>query len=63
MNDAMPPDPTHPEARPGDIAPAGSEDTAENLCPTCGGSGRSDDGAECPVCAGTGRVIEGVGGG
>jgi len=63
VTDQIPRDPTHPEERPGDIAPADTEDTGENLCPACSGSGRADDGSECPVCAGSGRVIEGVGGG
>ena len=47
---------------PGDDAAPGTPGTGENVCPTCGGSGRID-GAECAVCGGTGRVIEGIGGG
>jgi DnaJ-class molecular chaperone len=47
---------------PGDEAPEGAESTAENLCPTCSGSGRAD-GDECPDCGGSGHVNEAVGGG
>ncbi|HEX8419517.1 MAG TPA: hypothetical protein VF638_05830 [Sphingomonas sp.] len=47
---------------PGDDAAPGTPGTGENVCPTCGGSGRID-GAECDVCGGSGRVIEGIGGG
>jgi hypothetical protein len=59
----LPPDPTEPGMRPGDVAPPGTPDTGENLCPHCGGSGRHEDGSSCPVCEGTGRVVEGIGGG
>lgn len=59
----LPPDPTDPETRPGDQAAAGTPNTGENLCPTCGGSGRAEDGEPCETCSGTGRVIEGIGGG
>lgn len=52
-----------PEMRPGDQAPPGTPDTGENLCPACGGSGRTEDGGPCPECEGTGRVIEAIGGG
>lgn len=54
-----------------DIAPPGSElpegwpavaGEGENICPTCGGSGRVDDGA-CPECGGSGRVVERIAGG
>jgi len=34
--------------------------TGENVCPSCGGSGRQD-GAPCPTCDGSGRVTEPVG--
>ena len=47
---------------PGDDAPEGTQGAGENLCPTCGGSGRMQ-GAECPNCQGTGKVVEGIGGG
>jgi hypothetical protein len=46
---------------PGDEAPPGTPDTGENVCPTCGGSGRRE-GGECPTCGGTGKVIEAIGG-
>ena len=34
----------------------------ENVCPTCGGSGKAD-GGECPECGGSGKVIEKIAGG
>ncbi|CAN5768199.1 hypothetical protein BH09PSE5_BH09PSE5_08570 [soil metagenome] len=46
---------------PGDEAPAGTPGTGENVCPTCGGSGRSASGT-CPTCQGLGKVTVGVGG-
>lgn len=46
---------------PGDIAPAGTPGTGDNLCPDCSGSGRLGQ-RECQTCGGSGRVIEGVGG-
>ena len=46
---------------PGDEAPPGTPGTAENVCPRCGGSGRT--GSEvCANCQGTGRVNVGIGG-
>jgi hypothetical protein len=45
---------------PGDEVPAGTPQSAENVCPDCGGSGRRD-GASCETCDGTGRVIVNVG--
>jgi len=54
--------PEDPNVAPADEAPPGSDDTAEDICPTCGGSGKRD-GDECPDCRGTGRVTEAVGGG
>jgi DnaJ-class molecular chaperone len=47
---------------PGDEAPEGAESTAENVCPACSGTGRSNGGA-CPACGGSGEVNEAVGGG
>lgn len=46
---------------PGDDAAPGTPGTGENLCRTCGGSGRTDADA-CPACGGTGRVTEALGG-
>ena len=46
---------------PGDEAPAGTPGTGENVCPTCGGSGRVLD-RPCANCGGTGLVTVGVGG-
>ncbi|USI73237.1 hypothetical protein [Sphingomonas morindae] len=46
---------------PGDEAAPGTPGTGEDLCPTCHGSGRSDQGA-CPTCEGTGKVVRGIGG-
>jgi DnaJ-class molecular chaperone len=50
------------DTAPGDEAPPGRRETAPNVCPDCGGSGRRD-GDECATCAGTGVVEEAVGGG
>lgn len=47
---------------PGDEAAPGTPGTGENLCRTCGGSGRQD-GKTCPVCGGSGKVVEGLAGG
>lgn len=46
---------------PGDEAPPGTPGTGENVCRTCGGTGRLS-GRTCPACQGTGTVIEGIGG-
>jgi hypothetical protein len=46
----------------GDEAPPAEPSAGENVCETCGGTGRYGD-AECADCDGTGRVIEAVGGG
>lgn len=46
---------------PGDEAPPGTPGTGEDVCPTCGGSGRQS-GAACATCSGTGRVTVGIGG-
>ena len=46
---------------PGDQAPAGTEDTGENICRDCGGTG-TREGKPCVTCGGTGRVIEAIGG-
>lgn len=35
--------------------------TGENVCPQCGGTGRTADGQRCERCQGAGRVIEPVG--
>jgi hypothetical protein len=51
-----------PDLRPGDEAEPGTPGTAEDLCETCGGSGKVD-GKTCPECEGTGRVVRGIGGG
>ena len=51
-----------PPMSPGDEAPAGTPGTGENVCPACGGSGKSGGGAVCPTCSGTGKVTVGVGG-
>jgi hypothetical protein len=58
--DASDQDPTASMA-PGDEAPQGTPGAGENICPTCGGSGKVK-GATCETCAGSGVVIEEVGG-
>jgi hypothetical protein len=37
------------------------EQTGENTCPRCRGTGRDAGGGACPECGGLGRVIEPVG--
>ena len=53
---------TYPDdlAKPGDEAPPDTPQTAQGLCPRCGGSGQVD-GARCPECDGTGTVRVNVG--
>lgn len=46
---------------PGDEAVPGTPGTGEDVCPSCGGSGRRASGI-CPVCQGTGKVTAGIGG-
>jgi DnaJ-class molecular chaperone len=46
---------------PGDEAPPGTPGTGENVCRSCGGTGKQGS-ESCPECGGTGRVTEGVGG-
>jgi DnaJ-class molecular chaperone len=55
-------DPTEPEQAAGDEAPPDRNETGQNFCPDCHGSGEAD-GGECPTCRGTGHVEEAVGGG
>ena len=52
-----------PDLKPGDEAEPGTPGAAEDLCETCGGSGKLADGKICPECEGTGRVMRGIGGG
>lgn len=40
--------------------PPSDEQTGENTCPDCTGTGRVE-GADCPRCGGTGTVVEVVG--
>jgi DnaJ-class molecular chaperone len=46
--------------KPADEAAPGEPQTAENLCPTCSGTGRAG-GDECPHCRGTGTITALVG--
>jgi hypothetical protein len=62
MTDVLPTDPSDPNLRPGDEARPGTEGSGENLCPDCGGSGRTRGGGECETCSGTGRVTQAMGG-
>jgi len=48
--------------KPGDEAPPGTPGTGENLCPQCGGSGKTANDEACPECKGTGKVNSGIGG-
>lgn len=47
---------------PGDEAAPGTPGTGEDICRTCGGSGKLN-GSDCPACGGSGKVTVGVGGG
>ena len=49
-----------PDENPGGQEPSGAPQTAENICRTCGGTGRAG-GKSCPECGGTGKVTETVG--
>jgi hypothetical protein len=59
-------DPENPEAppprprNPGDEARPGSDQSGDQICPTCGGTGRIGTSA-CADCGGTGRVTVIVG--
>jgi DnaJ-class molecular chaperone len=46
--------------RPADETAPDTEQSAENICPDCGGEGEIN-GGPCPGCNGTGRVIVIVG--
>jgi RecJ-like exonuclease len=48
---------------PGDDAPLGTPGTGEDICRTCRGTGKLENGSSCPDCGGTGKVVEGIGGG
>ena len=56
------PDPVPGSAveNPGNEASPRAPQTAENICRTCGGTGRVA-GEPCPDCGGSGRVVETVG--
>lgn len=45
---------------PGDEVPPGTEQSAENTCTRCNGSGKVDE-APCPACGGTGTITSLVG--
>lgn len=51
------------EMQPGDEAPPGTPGSGEDVCPDCGGSGRTATGQPCPNCGGSGKITEGIGGG
>jgi DnaJ-class molecular chaperone len=46
---------------PGDEAAPGTPQTAEDVCPECGGSGRKDGQRMCANCGGTGRIVKIIG--
>jgi len=52
--------PARPPMNPGDEARSGSPQTAEQLCPDCGGTGQRNA-APCSTCGGSGRVVGIVG--
>ncbi|MCB8819886.1 hypothetical protein [Microvirga rosea] len=45
---------------PGDEDVPGTKQTADNICPRCGGKGKLD-GEVCPSCQGSGTVVAIVG--
>jgi RecJ-like exonuclease len=49
-----------PPARVGDETPPGSPQSAEGVCPRCGGAGKYE-GKQCPDCDGSGVVMVIVG--
>ena len=49
------------DVRPGDEAPPDAPSAGEDICPVCGGSGRTGEGP-CGNCNGTGRVMSTIGG-
>ncbi len=59
--DDNPDTPAPAPLNPGDEAPPGTPGTGEDVCRTCGGSGRLREGP-CADCGGTGRVTRGIGG-
>lgn len=61
--DLAPDESRPPVTAPGDEAAPGAEGTGQNVCPRCGGSGRTGRDEACPVCDGTGTITEGIGGG
>jgi hypothetical protein len=48
------------DQKPGDEVAPGTQQSADNLCPRCGGSGSLAE-APCPDCQGTGQVTTLVG--
>ncbi len=48
------------EKKPGDEVKPGTNQSGENLCPTCAGEGKVDN-KPCPNCAGTGTVTTLIG--
>ena len=50
-----------PSTNPGDEIPPGTPGSGENVCPSCGGTGKADDGTACVNCAGTGKVTTNIG--
>ncbi|HEX6014734.1 MAG TPA: hypothetical protein VFY87_23670 [Geminicoccaceae bacterium] len=54
------PDKASAGGHPGDEASPDAPQTGENVCRTCGGTGRVGD-KPCPDCGATGKVIETVG--
>jgi predicted amidophosphoribosyltransferase len=48
------------EPKPGDEVPPDSKQSAESICPRCGGTGQSA-GNRCPQCEGTGTITVTVG--
>jgi DnaJ-class molecular chaperone len=52
--------PNEQEGKPGDEVKPGTDQSGENVCPTCAGKQRVN-GTPCPECKGTGTVTTLVG--
>lgn len=59
-NPSSPGSASPPPERRGDEVLPGTPQSAEGLCPQCGGSGKAE-GSTCPTCGGTGQVTVNVG--
>lgn len=61
MNPSSSPVPEKNLRHPGDEAAPGTEQTGEDICPECNGSGKRAGQSSCPHCGGTGLIVKIVG--